>query len=109
MGPCHGPLPPVGRAVLAGALAVPLLAACSACTGMPAGVDLQRGTCSCPVLARPESAVTAGPDRPPRLARDAPTSGGRLARLWRAADWPFTSCLLYTSPSPRDRTRSRMP
>ncbi|WDT36832.1 beta-galactosidase [Streptococcus pneumoniae D39] len=21
----------------------------------------------------------------------------------------FTSCLLYTSPSPRDRTRSRMP
>eukprot|EP00657_Telonema_sp_P-1_P011888 TRINITY_DN7627_c0_g1_i1.p1 TRINITY_DN7627_c0_g1~~TRINITY_DN7627_c0_g1_i1.p1 ORF type:complete len:108 (+),score=19.94 TRINITY_DN7627_c0_g1_i1:337-660(+) len=22
---------------------------------------------------------------------------------------PFTSCLLYTSPSPRDRTRSRMP
>ena len=91
MGPCHGPLPPVGRGVLAGALAVPLLAACSACTGMPAGVDLQRGTCSCPVLARPESAVTAGPDRPPRLARDAPTSGGRLARLWRAADWPFTS------------------
>ena len=24
------------------------------------------------------------------------------------ADWPDT-CLLYTSPSPRDRTRSRMP
>ena len=22
---------------------------------------------------------------------------------------PFESCLLYTSPSPRDRTRSRMP
>ena len=22
---------------------------------------------------------------------------------------PFYSCLLYTSPSPRDRTRSRMP
>ena len=22
---------------------------------------------------------------------------------------PFTACLLYTSPSPRDRTRSRMP
>ena len=70
---------------------MPLLAACSACTGMPAGVDLQKGTCSCPVLARPESAVAAGPDRPPRLARDAPTAGGRLARLWRAADWPFTS------------------
>ena len=24
-------------------------------------------------------------------------------------DTPFTPCLLYTSPSPRDRTRSRMP
>ena len=23
--------------------------------------------------------------------------------------WKQTSCLLYTSPSPRDRTRSRMP
>ena len=25
------------------------------------------------------------------------------------ANFMFTSCLLYTSPSPRDRTRSRMP
>ena len=25
------------------------------------------------------------------------------------AQWFFTTCLLYTSPSPRDRTRSRMP
>src|SRR5665811_1479612 len=24
-------------------------------------------------------------------------------------DWAYTTCLLYTSPSPRDRTRSRMP
>ena len=24
-------------------------------------------------------------------------------------DFTLTSCLLYTSPSPRDRTRSRMP
>ena len=24
-------------------------------------------------------------------------------------DWNYTTCLLYTSPSPRDRTRSRMP
>ena len=23
--------------------------------------------------------------------------------------WPLRTCLLYTSPSPRDRTRSRMP
>ena len=25
------------------------------------------------------------------------------------AAWMYTNCLLYTSPSPRDRTRSRMP
>ena len=31
-----------------------------------------------------------------------------LARLCRSEGLPFV-CLLYTSPSPRDRTRSRMP
>ena len=29
----------------------------------------------------------------------------RAAKLWKM----FYTCLLYTSPSPRDRTRSRMP
>ena len=31
--------------------------------------------------------------------------------IWatRAPDAPAKACLLYTSPSPRDRTRSRMP
>eukprot|EP00657_Telonema_sp_P-1_P007048 TRINITY_DN26621_c0_g1_i1.p1 TRINITY_DN26621_c0_g1~~TRINITY_DN26621_c0_g1_i1.p1 ORF type:complete len:121 (-),score=37.85 TRINITY_DN26621_c0_g1_i1:79-441(-) len=28
---------------------------------------------------------------------------------WTSADAVFRTCLLYTSPSPRDRTRSRMP
>ena len=28
---------------------------------------------------------------------------------WERAEFPFELCLLYTSPSPRDRTRSRMP
>ena len=32
--------------------------------------------------------------------------GGALLNLDKALLW---SCLLYTSPSPRDRTRSRMP
>ena len=31
------------------------------------------------------------------------------ARLGRPADSSLYGCLLYTSPSPRDRTRSRMP
>ena len=27
----------------------------------------------------------------------------------QVGNWQFLICLLYTSPSPRDRTRSRMP
>jgi len=30
--------------------------------------------------------------------------------FWRGSSYlPYWDCLLYTSPSPRDRTRSRMP
>ena len=36
----------------------------------------------------------------PRVMRDLPSQLAQLARY---------PCLLYTSPSPRDRTRSRMP
>ena len=51
------------------------------------------------------------------MIADLPALGHRLAAapdLWLAVDVePVTashrSCLLYTSPSPRDRTRSRMP
>ena len=34
--------------------------------------------------------------------------GGRIVGIGKAGN-PDTICLLYTSPSPRDRTRSRMP
>ena len=33
----------------------------------------------------------------------------RTLFLGQAVEYPGTACLLYTSPSPRDRTRSRMP
>ena len=33
----------------------------------------------------------------------------RLLTYGRPYDAPTSACLLYTSPSPRDRTRSRMP
>ena len=35
----------------------------------------------------------------------------KTAQIMRehAPGWQFCLCLLYTSPSPRDRTRSRMP
>ena len=38
-----------------------------------------------------------------------PISGYHIPHMVRAADGMFYVCLLYTSPSPRDRTRSRMP
>ena len=37
------------------------------------------------------------------------TNGTYNALYARIKNTPTTSCLLYTSPSPRDRTRSRMP
>ena len=50
------------------------------------------------------------------LAELVPLDGQRIielgcgaARLLRDLLLGFEACLLYTSPSPRDRTRSRMP
>ena len=45
------------------------------------------------------------------LSREAHTVKGLLATFSddAGAETAFTICLLYTSPSPRDRTRSRMP
>ena len=40
------------------------------------------------------------------IGKDTRLSGYMLENALVAG---FTSCLLYTSPSPRDRTRSRMP
>ena len=44
------------------------------------------------------------------------SSSGVSSRVYKEGNWGFASnpdlsdsCLLYTSPSPRDRTRSRMP
>ena len=36
-------------------------------------------------------------------------AGGDSAALGKRLDANLANCLLYTSPSPRDRTRSRMP
>ena len=38
-----------------------------------------------------------------------PFSYGMLGQETNGAGGMFKACLLYTSPSPRDRTRSRMP
>ena len=36
-------------------------------------------------------------------------TAAKYLRLWGGVGLQVTLCLLYTSPSPRDRTRSRMP
>ena len=43
----------------------------------------------------------------PTLAKELHEKGSALGL--HVLDAPVTGCLLYTSPSPRDRTRSRMP
>ena len=51
--------------------------------------------------------IVIGPERLPKVAR---TLGHLLGRAQRYVnDVKSDICLLYTSPSPRDRTRSRMP
>ena len=46
---------------------------------------------------------------PPELSADVFESGITLAGGGSLLKGPLNHCLLYTSPSPRDRTRSRMP
>ena len=38
-----------------------------------------------------------------------PSQGRRRRKLPRGVDWEVSACLLYTSPSPRDKRQSRMP
>ena len=72
-------------------------------------VNLQSGTFSCPEMRLrpglcpgPESAREAYSAAPPKIPLSV---SNRLAFFCQK----FLACLLYTSPSPRDRTRSRMP
>ena len=37
------------------------------------------------------------------------TAGCNLRCVWCDSEYTFKGCLLYTSPSPRDRQKSRMP
>ena len=54
------------------------------------------------------TAVTVGPAGAEKVLRDALACGAqRAVRIHSAGT--LSSCLLYTSPSPRDRTRPRMP
>ena len=60
---------------------------------------------------RVHAAFLSSQPHPPRRARSKPFAP---ARSWPPASWrcslaPLASCLLYTSPSPRDGLLSRMP
>ena len=45
---------------------------------------------------------------PSKIRRKIGLKEGEMLRVWLEEDY-IVICLLYTSPSPRDRTRSRMP
>ena len=80
------------------------------------------GVC-CSNHTGPKSAFLFPPRAPPNpslsppiylvaecITMSAPSSSGRVSTgVAKVLSTPSSSCLLYTSPSPRDRTRSRMP
>ena len=43
------------------------------------------------------------------IVADSPEDAQNIAFAQLDEDYMISTCLLYTSPSPRDRTRSRMP
>ena len=55
--------------------------------------------------------IDAGNEFVEKLREKAPGIGGfgGMIKIPSGYDEPILVCLLYTSPSPRDRTRSRMP
>ena len=48
-------------------------------------------------------------DLPEEIRQYPDSLPGGYVKLFYGLDKNFRTCLLYTSPSPRDRTRSRMP
>ena len=66
--------------------------------------EVRRGKSQKPPIVNRTSARLSGTRRSPRHA---PRS--RVASLKRPDKYDPKSCLLYTSPSPRDRQKSRMP
>ena len=59
-------------------------------------------------MARVSRGVTARA-RHKKVLKRAKGYYGRRKNVFRVAVQAVERCLLYTSPSPRDRTRSRMP
>ena len=69
----------------------------------PSGSDVENtGDDENSALSDPEPQENEDPDAaPPEFETPSLEAGSTVS--------PFDTCLLYTSPSPRDRTRSRMP
>ena len=55
------------------------------------------------------SALACGGDDAPANMQWQSVAEGKAKDKWERKGCQISSCLLYTSPSPRDRTRSRMP
>ena len=58
---------------------------------------------------RNPSQSSKSPSRSPRGPQELGTSTRTVNRITAPPPTTYIGCLLYTSPSPRDRTRSRMP
>ena len=56
-----------------------------------------------------KSAPTAGGVKKPHRYRPGTVALREIRRYQKSTELLIRNCLLYTSPSPRDRTRSRMP
>ena len=66
------------------------------------------------VILENEFYIIKAPNGKVLEVKDFNTENGAAIQLWSYAghpwqQWQFVDCLLYTSPSPRDRARSRMP
>src|SRR5665213_1208099 len=91
-----------------------IVVACNTATS--AALPALQASLEVPVIGviAPEAAAAVRATRNRRvglLATEATVAAGRYAALVATADVAvrFTACLLYTSPSPRDRQKSRMP
>ena len=80
--------------------------------GLPGFIESMR-TDAIATLSADDKKTLAGLLKPPGPATDEPLPVRELVREWKLHDFEDAAlgkdCLLYTSPSPRDKRQSRMP
>jgi len=105
--PWNPDLTPGGSSGGAAAAVAAGLVAMAHATDAAGSIRVPAACCGLVGLKPSRGATPGGPDYNNHLMGIA--AEGVLARSVRDVTTAFVACLLYTSPSPRDRTRSRMP